>query len=352
MTTSILGIDVGKNWFYVVGMDEKGHVTERKKFNRSGITEFIANHPLCTIAMEACASSQYWGRVFQSHGHRVKLLPAQYVVPFRRAQKNDYNDAEAIAEAASRPTMPTVQLRTQEQVDVQALHCARELVVGEYVRLANQIRGLLLENGVAIAKGPQALWKALPKCLDEHTSTLTPALRALVQRLFTRWQSLEKERAELDRDIARIAKEHPFCQRLMSIPGIGPLIATALFAAVGNAAQFRTARDLAAWIGLVPRQFSTGGKTQLFGLTKRGNHYLRKLLVHGARAVARSVGKAHDPLRALVARISARAHVNVAVCALANKIARIAWAVLRHERTYDPKFRPASASFTVASEPT
>mgnify|MGYP001636535087 CR=1 FL=1 len=283
--------------------------------------------------MESCATSQYWGRQFKAHGHDIKLIPPQFTVPYRRAQKNDFNDAAAIAEAASRPGMKTVPLRSQGQTDIQCLHRARELVVEDCVRLGNQIRALLLENGYAIPQGRATLAKVIPSCLDADQPTLSPRLRDLIQRLFGRWQELEKERRQFDKEIAALADSQPLCQRLMTIPGIGPLIATALFAAVGNASQFKSARNLAAWIGLVPRQYSTGGKTRLLGLSKHGNAYLRKLLVHGARAVVRTAPGRNDPLRQFADRLARRSHVNI-VCATANKIARIAWALLQQDQVY------------------
>ena len=230
MNTTILGIDLGKNWFFVVGIDAHGQETLRNKFNRTGIESFIANHPATVVAMESCASSQYWGRTFQKFGHQIKLIPPQFAVPYRRAQKNDYNDALAIAEAASRSTIKTVPLRSQTQIDIQALHRARELVVHDLVQLNNQIRGLLLENGIAIPQGRTALHQALPICLAPETTSLSPLLRGLLNRLYERLLRLEEERTLFDRDVLAIAHAQPACQRLMGIPGIGALIATALYA--------------------------------------------------------------------------------------------------------------------------
>ena len=278
-----VGIDIGKNCFHVAICDERGKVVERARLTRKGLAEFITRQPQSLIGMESCAGSQPLARACEQSGHTVRIIAAQFVKPYLRAQKNDYNDAEAIAEAVTRPRMRFVAVRSLEQQDLQILHRARDLLVREQTALINQIRGFLIEYGLAVAQGKSSLHRALPSILEDATNELTPRFRLLLSRLHERCQALAGTIDECDAEIARLATGNPICQRLMTIPGIGPKVATALYAAVGNAAHFNKSRDLAAWIGLVPRQDTTGGMTcgSIFGpadtlgqwpLGNRGDH--------------------------------------------------------------------------------
>jgi transposase len=344
MNTTVLGIDLGKRWFHVVGKDAAGRVTHRQKFNRTQLVEFVARQPVCLIGMETCCGSQYLARKFLAFGHSVKLLPAQYVKPFVKSQKNDFNDALAIAEAVTMPTMRFVPIRSEEQMDVQALHRARERLVRQRLAMTNQIRGLLLDRGIEIAQGFYALRTVLPKLVAQESTPLTPMMRELVSILLQAWNQTEQAIAELNAKIEQLARQSQICRQLQSIPGVGPLLATAIVASIGNGTEFKHARDLSAWVGLVPRQLSTGGATRLVGITKRGNSYLRRLLIQGARAVWVWKDKhPNDPLQRWLIQLGERRHAHVAVTALANKIARIAWAVLRSGTEFQVQHRARPA---------
>jgi transposase len=340
MTTTVIGIDLGKRWFHVVGRDQRGNVTLRQKFNRAQLIEFVARHPCCLIGMETCCGSQHFARKFVGFGHDVRLLPAQFVKPFVKSQKNDFNDALAISEAVVLPTMRFVPIRTEEQMDVQALHRARERLIQQRLAMTNQIRGLLLDRGIEIAQGFHVLRTSLPKLLASEGSGLTPMMRNLGELLLKMWRQTEEAIDELNRQIQDLAKGSELCRRLQSIPGVGPLLATAIVASVGNGSQFKRARDLPAWIGIVPRQLSTGGQTRLVGISKRGNSYLRRLFVQGSRALWVWKDKhPNDPLQRWLIQLGLRRHPHVAVCALANKLARIAWAVMRSGQPFQSHHR-------------
>ncbi len=340
MSTTVIGIDLGKRWFHVVGMDSAGHTTERKKFNRQQLIQFMAQHPACLVGLETCCGSQHFARKLSTFGHTVKLLPAQYVKPFVKSQKNDFNDALALAQAVQMPTMRFVPVRSEEQMDVQALHRARERLVRQRLAMANQIRGLLLDRGIEIAQGFYALRTVLPRLLSEEHGELTPMMRGLLQILMQAWNQTEQALGELNAKIEQLARGSELCKRLQSIPGVGPVLATAIVASVGSGSEFKRARDLASWAGLVPRQLSTGGATKLVGISKRGNSYLRRLLIQGARAVWVWKDKhPNDPLQKWLIELGQRRHAHIAVTALANKIARIAWAVLRSDKEFQVHHR-------------
>jgi len=340
MLTTVLGIDLGKRWFHVVGKDAAGHVTLRRKCNRAQLIEFIAQHSSCLIGMETCCGSQHFARKFSAAGHEVKLLPAQYVKPFVKSQKNDFNDALAVAEAVVLPTMRFVPIRSEEQMDVQALHRSRERMLQQRLALTNQIRGLLLDLGVEIAQGFYALRTVLPQLLADDRSDLTPMMRDLGRLTLEMWNRTEQAIKELNARISQLAGSSDICRRLQSVPGVGPLLATAIVASVGNASTFKHARDLSAWIGIVPRQLSTGGKTRLLGISKRGNSYLRRLFIQGARAVWVWKDKhPDDSLQRWLTQVGQRRHAHVAVCALANKLARIAWAVMTSGEEFKVNYR-------------
>jgi len=298
--------------------------------------------------MEACAGSHFLGRVLREQGHEVRLMPAQYVKPYVKTNKNDYIDAEAIAEAVGRPRMRFVPIKSDEQLDMQSMHRARERWVRNRTALLNQIRGLLLERGITIRKGRRHAEGALPTILEDAEANLTGMMRQLLGRLTSELKQLEVQIAEIDAMIAGKADDQEACQRLMGIPGIGPITATAIVSAVGNGTEFRKGRGFSAWLGLTPAEYSTGGKQKLLGISKRGNGYLRKLLVHGARAVLQFRDKQSPGLRAWLGQLVSRAHRNVVTIALANKIARMAWAILAKGETYRP---PSMANNMEAAAP-
>jgi transposase len=330
---AVIGIDLGKNSGSLAALDGKGAVVKRWRMRRASIVAFAKDLPPCIIAMEACCGAHHLGRLLAKQGHQIRLMAPEYVRPYVKAQKNDDRDAEAIAEAATRPTMRFVELKSEQQLDMQTLHRARDRLVGERTALINQLRAILLERGIAIPKGRRKLEQQLPAIMQEENG-LGLRIHSLIEDMRAEWRELDRRIAAFDDEMASNAKEDEAARRLATIPGIGVLNATALVAAIGSGATFARGRDLAAWLGLVPRQVTTGGKPRLLGITKRGNKYLRKLLIHGARAalpwVANSATHLGEWLRALLAR----AHKNTAVVALANKLARIAWAVLRRGRIY------------------
>ena len=341
MHTTTLGIDIGKRWFHVIGLDTAGIVVRREKLNRAQLYELFATHSPCLIGMETCCGAQHLARLAASHGHDVRLLPAQHVRPFVKSQKNDFNDATAIAEVVRLPSMRAVPLRSLEQIDIQALHRARQRLVEQRTGMTNQIRGLLLDRGLPIPQGLNPLRTAVPEILEDATNGLTPLFRSLLARLLSMWQQTDSAIEELTDEIQSVARASDQCRRLQSIPGVGPLVATALVSAVGNAGTFRSSRDLAAWVGLVPRQHTTGGKPKLLGLSKRGNSHLRRLFVQGARALWVWKEKRNDPLHQWMRRLAQRMHPHKAVCALANKLIRICWALLRNDHMI---FRNAAAA--------
>lgn len=286
--------------------------------------------------MEACCGAHHLGRIFAERGHEVRLMSPEYVRPYVKAQKNDDRDAEGIAEAASRPTMRFVELKSQEQLDIQTLHRVRSRLVAQRTTLINQLRAILLERGLVFAAGRRKLEVALDTLLSEHAIALSPRIRKLAAALRDEWKVLDGKIEAANGEFVDLARSNQAMRRLTSIPGIGVLNATALVAAIGNAGGFRRARDLGAWLGLVPQQHSTGGKPRLLGITKRGNIYLRTLLVHGARAAMATLNQSDSPIgRWLQGMLSRGVHRNVVIVALANKLARIAWAVLHKEQPFE-----------------
>ena len=337
-----VGIDLAKNVFQIHAVDERGRVVLRKQLKRKQVAAFFANLPPCLIAMEACASSHYWARTLSAYGHSVKLMPPQYVKPYVKTNKHDAADAEAICEAVSRPNMRFVAVKTPEQQSLLALHRAREGFIKARTAQANQIRGLLSEFGLVIPKGIGAIARALPECLEDAENGLPGAFRALLARLGAHLKELTRQVRELEGEIQQWHRHNAASLRLEKIPGIGPLTASALVASVGDVSHFKNARQLAAWLGLVPRQHATGGKPLLLGISKRGDGYLRKLLIHGARSVVRVSAHKVQPDPWLEGLLRRR-HKNVATVALANKNARIAWALLAHDRDYAPNYVPRLA---------
>lgn len=336
MSIVILGIDLGKNSCSIVGLDANGAVIVRRRMRRDGVIAFAEKLRPCTMAMEAYCGAHHMGRSLAELGHEVRLMSPEYVRPYVKAQKNDDRDAEAIAEAATRPTMRFVELKSEEQRDVQTLHRVRDRLVGDRTSLTNQIRSLLLERGHVVAQGHARLRILLGELLDCGSGSLSPRMAFLLGDMRTRWEELDRRIAAFDAEFAAMARTDDRARRLTSIPGIGALNATALVAAVGAAATFDKGRNLAAWLGLVPRQATTGGRPKLLGITKRGSRYLRKMLIQGARSAMPSLAKSDTAVGAWLRGLLARAHPNVAVVALAAKMARTVWALLRHGQIYNP----------------
>jgi transposase len=343
----VLGIDLGKNSCSVAGLDETGRVVLRRRLNRDGVVRLASKLPACVMAMEACCGAHHLGRVLRDQGHEVRLMSPEYVQPYVKAQKNDERDAEAIAEAATRPTMRFVELKSEAQLDAQILHRARTRLVGQRTALINQLRAVLLERGIVVAKGRRQLELRLAELLDgagERSPTLSARTLLLIEDMRLEWTELDRRISALTAEFVARARDDQAARRLTTILGFGALNATAMVAAIGMGETFRSARDLAAWLGLVPRQATTGGKPRLLGITKRGNAYLRTLLIHGARAVLPSLSASSTAMGEWLRALLGRAHKNKVVVALAGKLARIAWAVLRSGESYTAKAgRPATA---------
>jgi len=282
---STIGIDVGKNTFHLVGLDKRGAIVLRQKVTRHQLGRRFSNIPRCLIGMEACSGTHFIARQITALGHDVRLIPAQYVKPFLKGHKNDYRDAEAIAEAVQRPTMQFVSIKTPEQMDLLALHRVRSRLVRQRTGVANQIRGFLLERGITVRQGLMPLRKALPEILSAKSDALSPRMTSLISELIQDWRRLDERIAAVSVEIEALAKQDAGCQRLMSIPGVGPIISSAVVAAIGNGAGFKQGRDFAAWLGLIPKQESTGDRTILGKISKRGNKYVRTLFVQAAHVV-------------------------------------------------------------------
>lgn len=334
MKLHVLGIDLGKTVFHLVGLDSAGSVVIRKKCSRKQLLAFTANLQVQLIGMEACSGSHFLGRALREQGHEVRLIPAQYVKPYVQTNKSDFLDAEAIAEAVQRPRMRFVPIKTDEQLDLQALHRVRERWVMRRTAAVNQIRSLLLERGLTMPKGRRHVDALLPRILEDAELKLSFSFRVLLAQLRVELDQLTGRIEQMDAVIQQTAKENEACQRLSEIPGVGPVTATALIAAVGNASDFRKGRNLAAWMGIVPGEYSTGGKQKLLGISKRGNKYLRTLFIQGARSVVQQRHKQTPGLSSWLAQLLARTHQNVVIVALANKLVRMAWAVLYKNERY------------------
>ena len=344
MKITTIGIDLAKNVFQVHGVDEQGKVVLKKVLKREQMGAFFANTPACLIGMEACGSAHYWARKLQALGHTVKLMAPQFVKPYVKTNKNDAADAEAICEAVTRPTMRFVPIKRVEQQAVLALHRARQGFVKARTAQANQIRGLLAEFGIVIPQGIAHIATRLPEILEDGENGLPGDFRRLIERLGDHLKELDRQVQELEAQIQLWHRSHAESQKLAQIPGIGPITASALLASIGDARHFANGRQLAAWLGLVPRQHSSGGKQTLLGISKRGDSYLRTLLIHGARAVIRCAERKAGDADRWLAGLLQRRHKNVATVALANKNARTAWALLAHDRAYVTGYTPAASS--------
>ncbi len=339
MKVTTLGIDLAKNLFQVHGVDERGKAVLRKQLRRRDVVPFFAKLEPCLVGMEACGSAHYWARKLGELGHRVRLMAPQFVKQYVKTNKNDRNDAEAICEAVSQPNMRYVPVKTAESQALLALHRGRQGFVKARTAQVNQIRGLLAEFGIVIPQGIAHVAKRVPEILEDAENGLPGLMRQLIRRLSEHLKELDRQVQELDRDIQLWHRESPASCKLAEIPGIGPLTASAMVASVGDAKSFSNARQLPAWLGLVPRQDSTGGKPTLKGISKRGDVYLRTLLIHGARAVIAQFERKANPPDGWLKRLLARRNKNIAAVALANKNARIAWALLAHDRTFQPDYR-------------
>jgi transposase len=334
-----IGVDLAKNVFQIHGVDSHEKPVWRQRLPRHRWLQTVLGKidPGCEIGMESCGGAHHWARQLQAHGYRVKLIAPQFVKPYVKSNKNDANDAEAICEAMSRPSMRFVTVKTIEQQDIQATHRIRSGLTEQRTAKGNQIRGLVSEYGLVAPKELSALRCTIPCWLEDGDNGLTARFRRLLDGLWSDLRALDARIDELDHEIADIAAHEPAAIRLQQLRGVGPMVATALLAAIGDASQFTNGRQLAASLGLTPRQHSSGGKDRLLGITKRGDAYLRTLMVHGARSALRTAKSKDDRLSQWVLRVAERSHPNVAVIALANKTARMAWAMLRHDTDYQPE---------------
>lgn len=331
---NVIGIDLSKKVFQVHASDASGKVILRKSLSRKGLLEYLSNMPPCTVAMEACGSSHYWGRTAKKMGHTPRLISPQFVTPYVKSNKNDRIDSEAIVEAQSRPSMRYVPVKETWQQDILMVHRIRERLVKSRTALMNEIRGLLSEYGIVIPRGRPALRKKTQELMGENDAFLSPTVKGMMVELYEELGEIEKRILSYEAKIIEISNTNDNCRRLETIPGIGPTTSTALVASVGDPKLFKNGRQMSAWLGLVPKQSGTGGKTKLFGISKRGDKYLRKLLVHGARTVLRHLGQKTDRRSRWLIEKSKTIGFNKTCVALANKNARTAWALLNYKTEY------------------
>jgi transposase len=334
MNVKRIGIDLAKQVFQIHGVDSHEQVVLRKRLKRDQMHRFFKDLPPCLIGMEACGGSHYWARVLMGYGHTVKLMACQFVKPYVKGGKNDANDAEAICEALSRPGMRFVAIKSEQQQAVQADHRIRSRLVKVRTALGNEMRGILAEFGIVLPAGIRHIRSAMPMLLDDEEQKLPASIKSLLAELAQELRQTDDRVAQHDKRIQATAKEDERIQRLLEIEGIGPITASALVAAVGDARQFSSGRNLAAWLGLVPSQHSSGGKERLGHIDKRGDTYLRTLFIHGARAALNASGAKEDRRSRWAQALATRRNRNIATVALANKNARIAWAVLSRQELY------------------
>jgi transposase len=331
-SVALVGIDLGKHSFHLHGQNRQGKAVFRKKVSRKQLVEFFSTFHACTVVMEACAGAHYMARKLAGFGHEVKLISPQFVKPFVKGNKNDFVDAEAICEAASRPSMRFVTPKTESQQTLSALHRVRESLVRDRTKTTNQMHGFLLEFGISLPTGKTVITR-LPAVLEEHA--LPPHLVATLERLHKHYKYLGEQIAAIEKEIAQQLADDDLGQRLLTIPGVGPITASVLAAEMGDGKQYGCSRDFAASIGLVPRQYSTGGKSNLLGISKRGDKNLRRLLVQCARVYMQRLERQTGRLADWVRTMLTRRHSNVVACALANKLARTAWALATHHATFN-----------------
>ena len=339
MSIATIGIDLAKTVFQVHGADEQGKPVLRKKLRRTQVLAFFENTPTCLIGMEACASAHHWARKLQAMGHTVKLIPAQFVKPYVKSNKNDAADAEAICEAVIRPTMRFVSIKHEEQQAVLSLHRVRRGFVKARTAQSNQIRGLLGEFGVTVPRGIAQIRVRVPALIEDASIELPGTMRILIDRLLEHFKAIDEQVRYIEKQIKQWHRNDPASQRLARVPGIGPLAASAMAATIGDVRAFKSGRHMAAWLGLVPKQHSTGGKANLLGISKRGDTYLRTLLIHGGRTMVQWAKRKGDPTNSIY-QLEQRRNYNVAAVAVANRNVRIAWALLTHERQYSADYCP------------
>lgn len=330
----IMAIDLAKSSFQLHGVNHSGHKVVAKKLTRKRLKAFMIKLSSCLVIMEACGSAHYWGRLFQSYGHQVKLIAPQFVKPFVKSNKNDAADAEAIAEAGQRPSMRFVSIKSVAQQEALALHRVRSQAVKNRTALVNQVRGFLLERGIEIPRGREHVRKHLAEIVGDQDNDIGIRFRHLLQDLYDDLVALDARIERYNKEFSISAQECESIQRLMSIPGVGPQTASAIVASIGDITLFKNARELAAFLGLVPRQSSTGGRPTLLGISKRGDVYLRTLLIHGARSVLQRVEKKSDAVSQWANNLVQRRGKNIAAVALANKMARVVYALLSKEENY------------------
>ncbi len=337
MRITTIGIDLAKNIFHFHGVDKNGRVVLKKKLGRNKVLEFMANTPPCLVGIEACGGSHYWARELVKLGHDVKMISPQFVKPYVKTNKNDHADAEAICEAVSRPSMRFVPVKQVEQQDILSIHRVRQRLIKQRIALSNQVRGLLHEYGVVIALGNASLRKKLPELVSPENEDLTPMSKALFRSLLDEFYELETKIEQQEQRLKEYYKLDSRCALLTTIPGVGLITVTSMVASIGSGKEFENGRQLSAWLGLVPKQHSTGGKERLLGISKRGDKYLRSLLVHGARAVFYATKrKSHKEtgLTRWIKQLDKRRGPNKTVVAIANKIARAIWAILNTGELY------------------
>lgn len=331
-----IGIDIGKDTFHIVGFDPDGQLVMRKQIKRLALVATFEKLPRCIVGMEACLSAHFVSRTLRKLGFEPRIIPAIYVKPFIKGQKNDYNDAEAIAEAALRPNLPVVPEKSQEQLDLQALHRVRSRLVSRRTATINQIRAFLIEQGITVRKGLRALKNSFEAILEERKDAISPRMRSILIGLYGDWMWMDDRIDKVSKEIELISRTEENCVNVMTIPGIGPMISTAMAAAIGTGEAFGRGRDFAAWVGLVPRQYSTGGRTVLGRITKRGNRYLRMLFVQAAKVILMRINRWPDfSFGDWLTRAAERMNRNKLAIALANKLARMAWSILRHRTAFD-----------------
>ena len=323
----VLGIDLAKNVFQLHGVDVKGKCVLRKRLSRGALVEFMSTLSRCIVGIEASTGAHYWARCFQGMGHEVRMMAPQFVKPYVKSNKNDRNDAEAIAEACTRPTMRFVPIKTITQQEVLLLHRARELSIKQRTAQANQIRGMLSEYGLVIPKGISQM-KQLPRMIEGQADRLTPLMVKLLWQLYEQFNVSEDQVKSYDKQIEALTKQNSLCEEVQKIAGIGPLIASAIVATIGDAKVFKNGREVSAWLGLTPKQFSSGEKIALGGISKRGDRYMRKLLIQGARNAVKVCDRKTDRLSQWVLDKKQRCGFNKAAVALANKNVRIIWSLM------------------------
>lgn len=347
MKVTTLGIDLAKNIFQLHGVDQRGVAVVRRRLTRQQLVPFLTKLSPCLVGIEACGGAHFWAREISKLGHQVRMMSPHLVRPYRKSSKNDSNDAQAICEAVGRPSMRFVPAKSQAQQDVQAIHRIRAQLIKWRTALANEIRGLLAEYGIVIAKGIAPLRRILPGILAQEENGLSGLFRDMLAEMSERLRLVDERIKRYDQQVERVFRHDERCQRVAQIEGVGSLTATALVAAVGNAHEFKSGRELSAWLGLVPRQCSSGGRERLLNISKRGDRYLRMLLIHGARAAVRTAERRKDPHALWISKLKARRGPNVAAVACANHNARVAWALLKRGDTYRTRVAPARSRLSI-----